>query len=209
MSSFEQLKAIRDQLQQQRIETENRIRQEALLTAQRLAQARLFHDAVKDVKPLANSGKATLSKPKPAAYPHQRERDEAQVLVDVFSDEFGIEQLLETDDQLSWRREGIGPQVLVKLRRGFWTIQDELDLHGARSQQARLQLAEFLREVYKKGLRCVRIVHGKGHGSKDKEPVLKVKVKQWLIQKQEVIAFVTARPAEGGSGALIVLLRSQ
>lgn len=209
MSSFEQLKAIRDQLQQQRIETENRIRQEALLIAQRLAQARLFRDAVKDVKPLADSGKATLSKPKPTAYPHQRERDEAQVLVDVFSDEFGIEQLLETDDQLSWRREGIGPQVLVKLRRGFWTIQDELDLHGARSQQARLQLADFLREAHNKGLRCVRIVHGKGHGSKDKEPVLKVKVKQWLIQKQEVIAFVTARPAEGGSGALIVLLRSQ
>ncbi len=209
MSSFEQLKIIRDQLQQQRIETENRLRQEALAAAQRLAQARLFQDAVKDAQPLASSGRAFLSRVKPEAYPHQRERDEAQVLVDAFSDEFGIEQLLETDDQLSWRREGVGSQVLIKLRRGFWTIQGQLDLHGARTQEARVQVADFLREACKQGLRCVRVVHGKGCGSKDKEPVLKGKVQRWLIQKQEVIAFVTARPAEGGSGALVVLLRSQ
>ena len=94
-----------------------------------------------------------------------------------------------------------------KLRRGEWVIQDHLDLHGARVDEARELLAGFLREALRRGFRCVRIVHGKGLGSKDKVPVLKGKARVWLAQREEVIAFCQARPAQGGSGALVVLLR--
>jgi DNA-nicking Smr family endonuclease len=97
--------------------------------------------------------------------------------------------------------------VLRKLRRGDWVIQDEIDLHGCRTDEARELLAGFLREAVKRGVRCVRIVHGKGLGSKDKQPVLKGKTRVWLAQRDEVIAFCQARPAEGGSGALVALLK--
>ena len=96
-----------------------------------------------------------------------------------------------------------------KLRRGHWVIQNELDLHGMRSDEARAALAEFLRNADKRGLRCVRVIHGKGLGSVNKEPVLKGKVRNWLAQKAEVIAFCQARAADGGSGALLVLLKAQ
>ena len=75
-----------------------------------------------------------------------------------------------------------------------------------RSDEARESLGGFIRNAYKQGLRCVRVVHGKGLGSPGKQPVLKTKTQRWLIQKNEVIAFVQAKPAEGGAGALVVLL---
>ena len=86
-------------------------------------------------------------------------------------------------------------------------IQSQIDLHGLRRDEAREQLASFLREAVKQGLRCVRVVHGKGNGSPGREPVLKAKVKTWLVQKNEVIAFTQARASDGGAGALLVLLR--
>jgi len=95
---------------------------------------------------------------------------------------------------------------LSKLRRGHWALQGQLDLHGLRRDQAREALAAFLRQARRQGLRCVRIIHGKGHGSVNKEPVLKQKVRNWLAQKEEVLAFCQARPDEGGAGALVVLL---
>ena len=94
-----------------------------------------------------------------------------------------------------------------KLRRGKWSIQRQLDLHGLRSDDARDALAAFLRESCKQGVRCVRVVHGKGLGSPGKAPVLKNKVHGWLAQRSEVLAFVQARPLDGGAGALVVLLR--
>ncbi len=140
-------------------------------------------------------------------HPRQRQLDEQQVLEASVSDEIDVDSLLDTDEALSYRRPGIGPDALRKLRRGEWTIQDQLDLHGHRVDAARAALVEFLRDALKRGLRCVRIVHGKGLGSKDRTPVLKGKVRAWLIQRDEVIAFCQARPADGGSGALVVLLR--
>jgi DNA-nicking Smr family endonuclease len=86
-------------------------------------------------------------------------------------------------------------------------IQDQLDLHGHRVDEARLALGQFVREAWRRGLRCVRVIHGKGLGSKDREPVLKSRVRRWLAQRDEVLAFCQARPAEGGAGALVVLLR--
>jgi DNA-nicking Smr family endonuclease len=141
--------------------------------------------------------------------PHARSRarDDAAVLVESVSDDIDVDRLLDTDDTLSYRRPGIGPDVLRKLRRGEWVIQAEIDLHGLRVDEARAGVGSFLREAVKRGLRCVRIVHGKGLGSKGRTPVLKNKTRAWLMQRDDVIAFCQARAAEGGAGALVVLLR--
>jgi DNA-nicking Smr family endonuclease len=167
----------------------------------------LFEHTVGPVLPLRRVAAMPLARPRVEPLPRQRERDEAAVLREAISDEFDVESLLETDDALSWRGEGIGPEVVRKLRRGVWAIQAQLDLHGLRRDEAREQLASFLREAVRHGLRCVRVIHGKGNGSPGREPVLKSKVKTWLVQKSEVIAFAHARAADGGNGALLVLLK--
>ena len=143
---------------------------------------------------------------KPPATARQRERDEAAVMLEAISDEFDVESLLDTDDALSFRRPGIGPEVVRKLRRGVWAIQAQLDLHGLRRDEARERINRFIHDARRAGLRCVRVIHGKGNGSPGREPVLKGKVKSWLVQKKDVIAFTQARASDGGTGALVVLL---
>jgi DNA-nicking Smr family endonuclease len=207
MSSFDQLKALRAQLEAQQKDAQRKAREAAERKARLDAEKNVFRSAVQDAQPLKDSGRASLPQRKPIPFPVQSVLDEKRALSESLSDEFGVEQMLETDDALSFRREGIGPDVLKKLRRGHWVTQDELDLHGHRVEQAREELTLFIKDSIKRGLRCVRVVHGKGLGSKDKQPVLKGKVRGWLVQKEEVIAFVAARPAEGGGGALVVLLR--
>lgn len=167
----------------------------------------LFTLSVGHIEPLKKQAVNPLPSPRPPPTPRQRELDEASVLNEAISDDFDVESLLETDDTLSYRRDGIGPEVTRKLRRGVWAIQAQLDLHGLRRDEARDGMAEFLRESERRGLRCVRVIHGKGNGSPGREPVLKGKVRNWLVQKEEVIAFVQARASEGGHGALVVLLR--
>jgi DNA-nicking Smr family endonuclease len=194
------------------------LRDDAAQAARRAAEAReqaarekrereLFAHTVGPVIPLRASARVPLDAPRPAPHPRERERDEAAVLHEAISDEFDVETLLDTDDALSFRRRGIGPEVVRKLRRGVWAIQAQLDLHGMRRDEAREQLGVFLRDADHHGLRCVRVIHGKGNGSPGREPVLKGKVKSWLVQKKEVIAFAQARAADGGHGALVVLLR--
>ncbi len=190
--------------------------QAAALAAQQAAEQaareqrerNLFSLTVGTVLPLRKAAVVVAAKSRPPAIPRQRLRDEAAVMTEALSDEFDVESLLETDDSLSFRRRGIGPEVVRKLRRGVWAIQAQLDLHGLRRDEAREALGKFLREAGRSGCRCVRVVHGKGHGSPGREPVLKGKVKSWLVQKNEVIAFAQARAAQGGAGALIVLLAS-
>ncbi|MFT3956995.1 MAG: Smr/MutS family protein [Piscinibacter sp.] len=167
----------------------------------------LFALSVGPVVPLRPVARAAKSAARPSPEPRQRQRDEAAVLAESISDEFDVESLLDTDEALSFRRRGVGPEVVRKLRRGVWAIQAQLDLHGLRRDEARERLAAFLREAVRGGLRCVRVVHGKGNGSPGREPVLKGKVRSWLVQKNEVIAFTQARAQDGGHGALIVLLR--
>jgi DNA-nicking Smr family endonuclease len=108
---------------------------------------------------------------------------------------------------LSFRRPGIGTDVTQKLRKGHWSLQGQIDLHGMRSDEAREALGQFIRDATKRDWRCVRVVHGKGLGSPGKTPVLKGKVLRWLVQKIEVLAFVQAKASEGGAGALVVLLK--
>ncbi len=174
---------------------------------QATADRDLFLQAAGQVQPLAVPAKAALKTEKPQPLPIQRQRDEQAALQETISDEFDASTLLETDEHLSYRRPGIGPDVTRKLRRGDWSIQRQLDLHGLRTEDAREALGQFIREAQQRGIRCVRVVHGKGLGSPGKTPVLKGRVQSWLAQKKEVLAFVQARPAEGGAGALVVLLQ--
>ena len=170
------------------------------------AEKNLFVRAVGQVALLPTSNKAQIPKVPRAPVATQLQIDEAKVIKDSLSDEFDVSTLLDTDDALSFRRPSVGPEVTRKLRKGDWAIQREIDLHGLRSDEARLALTTFIREAHKHGIRCVRVVHGKGLGSPGKTPVLKSKVHSWLVQKNQVMAFVQAKPAEGGAGALVVLL---
>lgn len=171
------------------------------------AERNLFARAAGAVQPLRSNGKVHHVPEPPAPIPVQRQLDDQRVLKEAISDEFDASTLLEVDDAMSFRRPGIGIDVARKLRRGHWSIQGEIDLHGLRVDDAREALAAFLRQATKDGLRCVRVVHGKGLGSPGKTPVLKGKVHGWLVQKNEVLAFVQARADEGGAGALVVLLK--
>jgi DNA-nicking Smr family endonuclease len=203
-----ELGALRDALaqkEQARAEAERRARESAERDRR---EANVFRDAVGEVTTLRRHGRVELRGDPHPAVPAQRIEDEAQVLRESLSDDFDIGSLLDTDDALSWCAPGIGADVLRKLRGGGWKLQGELDLHGARVDEAREQLGEFLRDARKRGWRCVRVIHGKGLGSRGRQPVLKIKVRNWLAQREEVIAFCQARPADGGAGALVVLLRA-
>ncbi len=171
----------------------------------------LFKLAVKDARPLPESLKhARLhhapAKPKPI--PKHFILDERQALADSLSDHYIPAHELETGEELLYLREGHAPDILSKLRRGHWVVQAAIDLHGLISDEARVYVATFLNDCKKRGLRCVRIVHGKGLGSRNKEPVLKHKLRNWLVQRDEVIAYAQARKIDGGSGAVIVLLKA-
>jgi DNA-nicking Smr family endonuclease len=205
--SLADLAAIKQALQAQAREAAQREAKRREQEARERHERELFARSVGPVHGLKDRGLAELDRPRPRPEPQQRTLDEQAVLREAISDEFDVETLLDTDEALSFRRTGVGPEVVRRLRRGHWVIQAQIDLHGLRRDQAREQLAAFLREAVKQGLRCVRVVHGKGNGSPGREPVLKAKVKTWLVQKQEVIAFTQARAAEGGAGALVVLLR--
>ncbi len=168
----------------------------------------LFARSVGPVLPVYAAARASASRPRAEPLPRQRALDDAAVLREAISDEFDVESLLDTDDALSWRRDGIGHEVVRQLRRGVWVTQAHLDLHGLRREAARERLGDFMHEAVRCGLRCVRIVHGKGLGSPGRTPVLKSKVKTWLVQNNDVIAFAHARASDGGHGAVVVLLRA-
>jgi DNA-nicking Smr family endonuclease len=198
-----ELKALKQQLKS---------RAEAAIKAEqdrreREREANLFRTTVGEVAPLRTAARVSTPLPRPQPIAHQRLADDEAALQESLSDEFSIDTLLEIDEDLSFVRGGIGPDVLRKLRGGGWVTQDQLDLHGLRTDQARQALSQFVRDSMKRGMRCVRIIHGKGLGSLGKKPVLKNKVRNWLVQKDEVLAFCQARAADGGSGALMVLLK--
>jgi DNA-nicking Smr family endonuclease len=118
------------------------------------------------------------------------------------------EEALESDEELAFLRPGLSAQILRRLRRGHWVVEDSLDLHGLNRSEAAAAVREFLRDCRGRRLGCVRIVHGKGLGSRNREPVLKGKVYHWLRLRDEVIAFAQAPAAHGGAGAVLVLLKT-
>ena len=170
------------------------------------AQRDVFRKAVTDVTPLPPSDRVEPPRPTVPAWPAQRLADEQQVLADSLSD-YEPEDL-ETGEELLFARPGVTAAALRKLKRGHWVIQAQLDLHGLTREVARLELAGFLARCRQAGFRCVRIIHGKGLRSPNKEPVLKGKVRSWLMQRDEVLAFCQAPNVEGGGGAALVLLKS-
>ncbi len=166
-----------------------------------------FREAMRDVVPLARVGRVALDRPRPAPLPLQRMRDEREALRQSLTDRAQPDTGTATGEELIYLRPGVPSSVLRKLRRGLWVVQDDFDLHGMTSPEARLATAAFLTECVQSGTRCVRIVHGKGLRSRNRQPVLKRKLGHWLMLRDEVLAFCEARPADGGSGAVVVLLR--
>ena len=114
---------------------------------------------------------------------------------------------LEYNAELLFSRSGLQHNVLRKLRRGQYNITAELDLHGLRVEEARQALSQFLYHCHLQKKQCVHIIHGKGYGSHRNKPVLKSKVNHWLRQRDEVLAFCSARPVDGGTGAIYLLLK--
>lgn len=204
--SLQDLAAMREALLRHEAEAAAQRASEAAAARRAEAQRRTFADAIGRVQPLPDAGRAAIESTKPEALPRQRERDERAALREALSDEVDVESLLLTDDGLSFRRETIGADVVARLRRGQWSVQAQLDLHGLRRDAARDRLVAFVRDSLRQGHRCVRVVHGKGLGSPGREPVLKAKVQRWLAQNAQVIAFTQATAAQGGAGALLVLL---
>ncbi len=204
--SFQELKVIRAQLAEAEARAAQAAAERAAAAKKAQAEKNLFARAIGPTQPLRPHGRVVHAAAPITATPRQRALDEQAVLREAISDEFDASTLLHTDEHLSFQRPGIGPDVLPRLRRGHWAVQGEIDLHGLRTDAAREALGAFLRQAQRTGLRCVRVVHGKGLGSPGRAPVLKAKVHGWLIQKREVLAFVQARPLEGGAGALVVLL---
>ena len=162
-----------------------------------------FSKAVAGAKPLKARKRVIHQRPAPEPVAHQRRRDEAAALAESMASPLSIEEALETGEELSYLRDGMGRETLRKLRRGHWSVQDGIDLHGMTREQSSAVLVEFLEHCVGRGLRCVRIVHGKGLG------ILKAKLKKWLPLREEVLAFCQAPANDGGSGAVLVLLRSK
>jgi len=161
-----------------------------------------FKKAVAGVKPLRRHKRVALRPPAPLPLPHQRRRDEAAALAESIRGPLSVDDALDIGDE-PYLREGLSRQILRKLRRGHWAIQDGVDLHGLTRDQASAVVVDFLEQCLARGLRCVRIVHGKGLG------ILKAKLRKWLPRRQEVLAYCQAPASEGGSGALLVLLKTK
>jgi DNA-nicking Smr family endonuclease len=171
-------------------------------------EAALFREAIRGVTPLGRSARSwRKSKPVPPV-PVQSLLDVHEALAESARGPDSPEEFMDTGEETVFLRNGLGRDVLRKLRRGHWVVQDVVDLHGLNREQARLALAEFLGLCVKRRARCVRVIHGKGLRSLDRKPVLKEKVRRWLAQRNEVLAFCQAPANLGGSGALLVLLKA-
>jgi DNA-nicking Smr family endonuclease len=209
INALSDLKLVKKEIEAQPAREAALAAHKALEAKRKAAASNLFQAAIGKVKPLEPPQRAKLTPEPPKPIPKQQMLDDAAALQEALSDEVDVTTLLDTDEHLSFRRPGVGTDVTQKLRKGKWSIQKQIDLHGYRSDEAREALSAFIRDAHRNGIRCVRVVHGKGLGSPGKAPVLKEKVHKWLVQKSEVVAFVQAQPAQGGAGALVVLLQPQ
>jgi DNA-nicking Smr family endonuclease len=167
----------------------------------------LFREAVREVTPLRAAPRIRRRPEPPPPVPVQSLLDEHEAFAQACAAEQLTEALIDGLEDSGFARPGIGPDVLRRLRRGRWVVQDELDLHGATRDSARELLGVFLRRATARGARCVRVIHGKGLGSPRREPVLKGLARKFLAQHPQVLAYCEAPAAQGGSGAVLVLLR--
>lgn len=165
--------------------------------------AALFKRSVRHVKPLQNENKASLGH-RPRT--HCKRPPTAATITDTLSDDYSPEEI-QANDSMQFNRPGLQNKLLRKFRLGQIPIEYELDLHGKTVIEARSALVNFLHQCQTKNARCVRIIHGKGFGSSQKLPILKNKMNSWLRQRNDVLAFCSAQPADGGTGAVYVLLK--
>ncbi len=216
LKDFAELAGLRETLKEQ-----ERVR--AIEAAEREARekkaredAGVFSGAVKGVKQIPASDRYVhpmraipvrnhLVRP-----PRTTEEDNAAVLRESLSDQFDVAGLVEDDPSVAYARPGVGPDVVRKLKKRHWPVQDELDLHGLTRDAARELVSTFIHRASRRGVRCVRIIHGRGFGSPNGEPVLRAMLHSWLVQleRDEVVAFCVAGKKDGGHGALIVLLKA-
>jgi len=214
LKDFADLKSLSKQLKEQadtRAAAEaERVKREA----QQVREANLFQASLGAVKRLPEQNRYVPQAPRssatlPAAPARKlsQAEDDAAVLRESLSDLFEVDHYLEEDPALNYSAPGVGNDVMKKLRKGHWPVQDQLDLHGMNRDQARDALGAFLTRAGQRNQRCVCVIHGRGFGSRGQEPVLKSMVHSWLVQTG-VVAFCQARNHEGGEGALIVLLRA-
>lgn len=168
--------------------------------------ARLFRDAIGEIRRLAPMPESGHARTPPAPHPEMFERDEAAVR-DELLDSVIDPAVLEIGEELLYLRDGHSPQLLKRLRRGHFSIGDEIDLHQMDVRAARASLDDFLADCHRRDIHCARIVHGKGLRSGNAGPVLKGMTDRVLRRRDDVLAFASARPAQGGTGATVVLLR--
>lgn len=166
----------------------------------------LFRSQVGKVTRIADD-RVAHPRAKPSPRPRARPRPAPQTAGDMLSDQAIAGQRIESAEKLEFMRSGLAPRTWKKLKRGQMRVDAELDLHGMTVAQAQDAFARFLQEAHELDVRCVRIVHGKGFGSQDGVPVIKTQLDRWLRLRSEVLAFVSAQPMHGGTGALYVLLR--
>lgn len=168
-----------------------------------------FADLLNDVKPLSKNHANLVedSAPKPDPIPKETIKDQQQVLDESLEISLEYEDL-QPGDSLSFCRPGIQKNIFKKLKKGQYSVGAELDLHGMTVVEAQPALSRFIQDSREKNIRCVQIIHGKGHGSSNKGPRLKPMVNQWLQKRNEILAFCSARPIDGGTGAVYVLLKS-
>lgn len=164
----------------------------------------LFRAEMDGVRPL-QTDTTTPESSRPPPRPLQRLNNKQPITDELLDSPETME--LEASEALWFSRPGLQLTVQRKLRRGQYSIEAELDLHGMKVEEARQAMSDFLKHCRAQKMHCVRVIHGKGNSSADKRPVLKNKVNQWLRHHDEILAFSSARPADGGTGAIYVLLR--
>ena len=168
-------------------------------------ERQLFREAMREVQPVVTDRRAPEG-PRPAPRPRQREADEAEARAALASGALDDPEA-DVAEEIFHARSGVQRRVLRRLRRGQYSMQAELDLHGMTRAQAGQALRDFLAECRYLGISGVRIIHGKGRRSANEGPILKPAVAAWLRRREDVLAFCSARPVDGGGGALYVLLR--
>ena len=171
--------------------------------------AALFRSVVGDAQPVADRNRAELESSRPLPAPLKREADERAALHESLAAPLTFEDRLDMGEEAAFLRPGLPRRVLTDLRRGRWVLQGQIDLHGLTREEARAALAHFLHDALAQGKRCIRVIHGKGHGSPGKISILKQLSRGWLAQREEILCFCQAGPHDGGGGALLVLLRAQ
>jgi DNA-nicking Smr family endonuclease len=164
----------------------------------------LFREAIGDITPMK---KTSMLHNKPEAKRKPKKQTAPSPSSQSLYDSEFEQNVLERGDELFFARPQVSNATLKKLRRGQIRIDEELDLHGMTVEMARKALQEFLTDCHDYSWQCVIIIHGKGIGSDSKKPILKNKVNNWLQQRNDVLAFCSARQADGGTGAIYLLLK--